>query len=89
MTTGDANGNSNVKVNIDEATVVSFGNEWSRFDQSELPETERADIFERYFGIFPWGELSKDAEGFDMGCGSGRWAMLVAPRALIVEACAA
>lgn len=37
-------------------------------------------MFEQYFRIFPWNELSEDAKGFDLGCGSGRWARLVAPR---------
>ena len=66
--------------NLDPATVGSFGDEWSRFDQSGLPEQERREVFARYFGIFPWASLPADAEGFDMGCGSGRWAALVAPR---------
>lgn len=37
-------------------------------------------IFDRYFSIFPWDELPANAVGFDLGCGSGRWARLVAPR---------
>jgi len=36
--------------------------------------------FEQYFRIFPWSELPRDAVGFDLGCGTGRWARLVAPR---------
>jgi ubiquinone/menaquinone biosynthesis C-methylase UbiE len=66
--------------NLHEATVASFGDEWSRYDQSALDETERALLFERYFSIFPWNSLPPQAEGFDMGCGCGRWARLVAPR---------
>lgn len=66
--------------NIDSATVAGFGDEWSRFDQSDLPEAERREIFERYFAVFPWAALPADAEGFDLGCGSGRWAMMVAPK---------
>jgi SAM-dependent methyltransferase len=30
--------------------------------------------------VFPWVDLPADAVGFDMGCGSGRWARWVAPR---------
>jgi SAM-dependent methyltransferase len=41
-------------------------------------EVER--VFGDYFAIFPWDQLPPDAEGFDMGCGSGRWARFVAPR---------
>jgi SAM-dependent methyltransferase len=69
-----------LKKNIDVDTVNSFGDEWSRFDQSSLDTAEHKDIFNDYFSIFPWDLLPKDAEGFDMGCGSGRWAKLVAPR---------
>lgn len=66
--------------NLDEATVASFGDEWARYDQSKLNEAELARIFESYFRIFPWDSLPPKAEGFDMGCGSGRWAKLVLPR---------
>ena len=65
-------------VNVDKATVDGFGDEWQRFDQSDLSDEERLETFERYFGIFPWAELSSQARGFDLGCGSGRWAMEVA-----------
>jgi SAM-dependent methyltransferase len=66
--------------NRDDRTVASFGDEWERFDQSELPEAESRAIFEKYFALFPWESLPRDAVGFDMGCGSGRWARWVAPR---------
>ena len=71
---------SQVTKNTDKQTVDSFGDEWSRFDQSELPDAESRTIFERYFAVFPWHELPADPVGFDMGCGSGRWARWVAPR---------
>jgi len=66
--------------NIDVKTVEGFGDEWTRFDQSELAASERQTIFEMYFSIFPWHTIGRDATGFDLGCGSGRWAQLVAPR---------
>jgi len=66
--------------NLDVDTVKSFGDEWSRFDQLELAESEANRIFDEYFAVFPWEKLPKDATGFDMGCGSGRWAKLMAPR---------
>ena len=66
--------------NLDQTTVNSFGDEWSRFDQSELSQAEAQRIFNEYFAVFPWEKLSKDSIGFDMGCGSGRWAKLMAPR---------
>ena len=70
---------SNIK-NSDATTVKSFGDEWSRFDQSDLPPAEAQRIFDEYFAVFPWSKLSKASTGFDMGCGSGRWAKLMAPR---------
>ena len=30
--------------------------------------------FKAYFEIFPFSDLPDHAEGFDLGCGSGRWA---------------
>ncbi len=66
--------------NIDAATVDGFGHEWSAYDQSALPLTEHRELFEQYFAVFPWDRLPPAAVGFDLGCGSGRWAKLVAPR---------
>lgn len=66
--------------NVDARTVAGFGDEWERFDQSALPEREQRDLFDAYFAVFPWQSVRQDAVGFDLGCGSGRWAKLVAPR---------
>lgn len=66
--------------NIDKKTVSSFGDEWKRFDQEELKVSEHKYLFDKYFHIFPWDSLPKNAIGFDMGCGSGRWALSVAPK---------
>ena len=66
--------------NLDASTVKSFGDEWSRFDQSKLPDAEAQRIFDDYFAVFPWDKLTNVSTGFDMGCGSGRWAKLMAPR---------
>src|SRR6187549_2116135 len=66
--------------NIDDQVVAGFGDEWSRFDQSELSAAELSTMFESYFSIFPWEKLPENPVGFDLGCGSGRWAKLVAPR---------
>ena len=69
-----------MKTNKDNRTVKGFGDEWERFDQSELNSEEHKALFDNYFQIFPWEQISNDASGFDMGCGSGRWARLLAPR---------
>lgn len=66
--------------NLDAAVVSDFGAEWSRFDQSGMGDAELQAAFDRYFAVFPWDRLPADAAGFDLGCGSGRWASLVAPR---------
>ena len=72
--------NSRRLENRDEQVVKGFGEEWKRFSQENLGETERCDIFKDYFSIFPWRELPIAAHGADIGCGSGRWASLVATR---------
>ena len=69
-----------VSSNLDAKTVAGFGREWDHFDQSKLVGDEYDDLFSAYFGIFPFDDLPKDAEGFDLGCGSGRWAAGVASR---------
>lgn len=66
--------------NIDQQTVDSFGDEWARFDQSRMSDDEAHERFREYFAVFPWDTLPPDAEGFDMGCGTGRWSRLVAPK---------
>jgi SAM-dependent methyltransferase len=68
------------KFNIDTAVVSAFGKEWQRFDQSALDDGDRQQMFHQYFEIFPWDKLPAGAIGADIGCGSGRWALLTAPR---------
>lgn len=66
--------------NADPAVVLGFGDEWTRYDQTALSDEEQTRIFESYFSVFPWSALPANAVGADVGCGSGRWAELVAPR---------
>jgi SAM-dependent methyltransferase len=66
--------------NLDEKVVAGFGEEWSAFDQSGVSAREEQENFDAYFSIFPFEDLRTDAEGFDMGCGSGRWAAHVCAR---------
>ncbi len=73
------------RANLDEATVRGFGDEWSAFDQSTLDPAEAARTFEQYFAVFDWAAIDRSAEGFDLGCGSGRWARFVAPRVGILH----
>jgi SAM-dependent methyltransferase len=69
-----------MKSNSSSKTINSFGKEWSRFRQESVEKKEAMMLFTRYFSIFPWHQLPNNAKGFDMGCGSGRWAKLVAPK---------
>jgi SAM-dependent methyltransferase len=68
------------RANIDLATVDGFGAEWEAFDQTAIDANEFETSFDAYFGVFPFDELPEGAEGFDLGCGSGRWASRVISR---------
>lgn len=63
--------------NVDSATVKGFGEEWSTFKQEALSDRERAEVFAKYFSLIDWTKKPKNV--LDMGCGSGRWDVLVAP----------
>ena len=58
--------------NIDIDVINGFGDEWQHFDRIDIPDYDQA--FDDYFNIFPWHSIPTDAIGFDLGCGSGRWA---------------
>jgi SAM-dependent methyltransferase len=66
--------------NIDPKTVEGFGEEWSAYTQLKLEPAEQRRMFGQYFAIFPFSELPENSEGFDLGCGSGRWAELVSEK---------
>ena len=69
----------NKNKNIDEDVIRDFGNEWVSFDQSTINDKDLKKAFDQYFKIFPKNFLNKNIEGFDMGCGSGRWSKIIAP----------
>lgn len=66
--------------NIDTATVNGFGEEWAAFDQTAMTDAEWQHHFDGYFSLLDFETLRPDAVGFDLGCGSGRWAAGVAPK---------
>ncbi|MGC2823619.1 MAG: class I SAM-dependent methyltransferase [Pseudolabrys sp.] len=69
--------------NVDHQVARGFGEEWSTFrqDETSLARDQREISFENYFRIFPWPRLPPGGGiGADVGCGTGRWAMMVAPR---------
>lgn len=66
---------------IKERVIEGFGKEWEHFNQRGLNALERSKIFADYFSVFPWSRLpASQGIGADIGCGSGRWAAVVAPR---------
>ena len=71
---------NNKKNNLDEKVIDDFGNEWNEFSQIQLKDEELLSNFLQYFKIFPLSELNNQMEGFDLGCGSGRWAKLIVPK---------
>jgi SAM-dependent methyltransferase len=73
-------GSPAIDSNIDASTVDGFGAEWQAFDQRDLPSDELQRRFDEYFHIFRWDLVDQQSVGFDMGCGSGRWDQLLAPR---------
>jgi ubiquinone/menaquinone biosynthesis C-methylase UbiE len=66
--------------NIDQQVVKAFGEEWTQFDQQAASVTDLQTMFDQFFRIFPWNVLPSQAVGFDLGCGSGRWARFVSQR---------
>ncbi len=66
--------------NLDADTVTGFGEEWVKFDQSNLDRVERDKIAMAYFSALPVACLHPAASVMDVGCGSGRWAQFVAPK---------
>jgi 2-polyprenyl-3-methyl-5-hydroxy-6-metoxy-1,4-benzoquinol methylase len=66
--------------NFDPNTVESFGSEWHRFDQSGLDEHELQAVFNDYFQIVPTEIFDQNSIVADIGCGSGRWASVIAPK---------
>jgi ubiquinone/menaquinone biosynthesis C-methylase UbiE len=66
-------------INLENKVIKDFGDEWDNFDQSSIKNLDLKNAFNQYFKIFPKSHLNKRTEGFDMGCGSGRWAKIIAP----------
>ena len=57
--------------NHDEKVIEEFGDEWIKFNYENMDKQKLKENFNQYFNIFPWDKLREEAEGFDMGCGTG------------------
>ena len=64
--------------NFDKNVIKDFGSQWGFYKQ-DISEKELERISQEYFKLMPKKYLNKNACGFDMGCGSGRWARFIAP----------
>jgi len=69
-----------ISTNKDEKVIKEFGEEWAKYNYTNHDKEKLFENFQQFFDIFPWALISQESEGFDMGCGSGRWAQFVAPK---------
>ena len=51
------------RVNLDQQTIDSFGQEWQKFDQNKLSDSEVKKLFNKYFSIFPWNKITDSSVG--------------------------
>ena len=63
----------------DDKVIDDFGLEWKKFSSFDPKDKKLEKIFNNNFKIFPKDFLGKEKVGFDLGCGTGRWALFVAP----------
>ncbi len=66
--------------NKNNKVIEEFGDEWNEYNYSKLDIKKLKKNFDEYFSIVPKDFFSNNFVGFDMGCGSGRWAQFVAPK---------
>ena len=65
--------------NRDDEVIEGFGNEWQSYTQNYISDDELQKSFNDYFRIVDLASLPRNCVAADIGCGSGRWARLVAP----------
>jgi len=63
---------------LSKKVIQDFGKEWNSFDYNNIDKKKIEEQFHSYFSIFPWDQIKPSSQGFDAGCGSGRWAYFVA-----------
>lgn len=64
--------------NIDPSTLDAFDDKWGTRWKGRSEPAHARRMFDAAFSLFPLDQLS-NAEGFDLGCGVGRHAAMVAP----------
>lgn len=71
-------------LNLDKATIASFGEEWLKFNQFDNSDIEA--IGQDYFDLIDVSMANNKTIALDAGCGSGRWAKYLSPRVKFIEA---
>ena len=69
--------------NIDNKTVKSFGEEWTKFDHFSSDDINQ--IGNDYFDILPESVKHNGSVALDLGCGTGRWASYIRTKVGFVE----
>ena len=64
--------------NLDQVTVDSFGEEWSKFNYFD--ESEIENIGNEYFDIVDFSKFDGHSSALDVGCGSGRWSIYLSSK---------
>ena len=64
--------------NIDQVTVESFGEEWSKFNYFDEKEIEN--IGNEYFDIVDFSKYDEQSTVLDVGCGTGRWSIYLSSK---------
>ncbi len=64
--------------NLDQVTVDSFGEEWSKFNYFD--ESEIENIGDEYFDIVDFSKFDGHSSALDVGCGSGRWSIYLSSK---------
>ena len=65
--------------NIFKNVVEDFGDEWEYFDYSNN-DKENKFLFDKYFDIFPKNLSTQKLKCLDIGCGTGRFARVLAKK---------
>ena len=64
--------------NLDQITVDSFGEEWSKFNY--FNEREIENIGNEYFDIVDFSKFNEHSTVLDVGCGTGRWSVYLSSK---------